>query len=154
MNLDYLGNHPELAEQLAKFSWTEWRDIYEARGDTFADAKRNYRERTNIDALPLALVALADEQLIGTVSLKHADLELRPELSPWLGGLCVVPEWRRRGVASLLVQRAVEEAARIGLPKLFLWTSSAEALYQKLEWCVVERVRYCGKWIVIMDREP
>ncbi len=152
MKIDYLANHAELAEQLAKFSWTEWRHIYEQRGESFADAARSYRERAQIGALPLAFVALAEQQLVGMVSLKDADLEIRPELTPWLGGLYVVPERRRRGVASLLVQRAEEEAARLGLPKLFLWTSSAEGLYDKLGWRVVERVAYCGKRIVIMDR--
>jgi GNAT superfamily N-acetyltransferase len=151
ITVDYLANHRELADELARFSWAEWQSVYEQRGQTFADAMSTYRERVNINCLPLALVAFAGEQLIGTVSLKVQDLDIRPEITPWLGGLFVIPESRRRGVASLLMQRAVEEARRLNLARLFLWTSSAESLYLKLGWQRVERTDYCGKSIVIMQ---
>jgi GNAT superfamily N-acetyltransferase len=151
IRIDYLSEHAELAGELAKFSWGEWQPIYEQRGQTFADALKSYRERAQRDGLPLALVAFAAEQLIGTVSLKPQDLDIRPEITPWLGGLFVVPEWRYHGIASLLMERAVDEARRLKLPRLFLWTSSAEALYLRLGWRVVERTGYCDKTIVIMQ---
>jgi predicted N-acetyltransferase YhbS len=147
----YLADHPELAEQLARISWVEWRSIYEQRGETFDDALRKYRERTNIDKLPLALVALAGNELVGTVSLKCNDLDIRPEHDPWLGALFVIPKWRGRGIGSVLCQRAVEEAARLKIPSLFLWTYSAEGLYLKLGWRAIEHADYCGQRIVIME---
>lgn len=151
IRIGYLANHQELADELARNSWAEWRSIYERRGQDFNHALTTYRERANIDRLPLALVALDGEKPAGTVSLKPQDLEIRPELTPWLGGLFVVTEWRRRGVGSLLMQTAVEEARRLRLEKLLLWTSSAEAMYLKLGWRPIERVDYCGKRIVIMQ---
>lgn len=151
IKIDYLGNYPHLAENLARWSWAEWQPIYIERGQTFEHALKNYQERTNIDRLPLALVALHEGELIGTVSLKFHDLDTRPELDPWLGGVFVLPEWRGRGIASRLMRRAVSEAARLNLPKLYLWTSSAEGLYQKLGWQIVERSEYCGKNIVVME---
>ena len=151
ITIDYLGNHPHLIEQLATWSWTEWRSIYEQRGQNFTDALKNYQERTNFDCLPLAFVAFAENELVGTISLKHQDLEIRPDITPWLGGLFVVPSWRRRGVASLLMRRAVEEAAKLNLPRLYLWTSSAEGLYLKLGWRPRERTEYHGKIITIME---
>ena len=149
--IDYLANRAELADALAKFSWAEWRSFYDARGLTFDDALKSYRDRAKTDSLPLALLAFHGEELVGTVSLKINDLETRPEITPWLASLFVVPDWRRKGVASLLVQRAVEEARRLKLPTLFLWTTSAEALYLKLGWRAVERTEHCGKRIVIMQ---
>jgi GNAT superfamily N-acetyltransferase len=146
-----LADHSNLTEQLARISWNEWRSIYEQRGETFDDILRKHRERINIDCLPLALVALADAELVGTVSLKHNDLDIRPGIDPWLGGVFVVPKWRNRGVASLLVRRAVEEATRLKIPRLFLWTSTAEALYLKLGWRPIERTDFCGQRIVIME---
>ncbi|MFN2507858.1 MAG: GNAT family N-acetyltransferase [Chthoniobacterales bacterium] len=151
IRFDYLARHPALADELAKFAWAEWQHIYRARGDTFADAQRSYRERANSDRLPLALVAFDGGELVGTVSLKEQDLEIRPEITPWLGGLYVIPQARGRGVASLLMQRAVQEARRLKLPTLFLWTPSAETLYRRLGWREVERTEYCGKRIVIMQ---
>ena len=154
IRIDYLANHPHLADELARWSWNEWRSIYDERGQTFQHALKNYRERTNFDCLPLALVALNGDELIGTVSLKFHDLDTRPDIDPWLGGVYVAPDWRGCGVASLLVQRAVEVATELGLTKLYLWTSSAEGLYEKLGWQVVERSAYCGKNIVIMEIFP
>jgi hypothetical protein len=61
--IDYLANRAERADELARISWTEWRSIYEQRGETFHDALRKYRERINIDHLPLPLVALAASPL-------------------------------------------------------------------------------------------
>lgn len=151
IRIDYLANHPHLTEELARISWNEWRTIYEQRGETFENALKNYQERTNLDCLPLALVAFSGDRLIGTVSLKYYDLDLRPDITLWLGGLFVDPPWRGRGVGSMLMQRAVEEARRLNLPSLFLWTHSAEGLYRKLGWRVVERLDYHGKTIVIME---
>ena len=153
LTIDYLANHPELAAELARWSWSEWRALHEARGRTFDDGVNSYRERAQIDALPLALVAFAGAELVGTASLVVQDLATRPEITPWLASVYVVPEWRRRGIAALLVERAVVEAQRLSLPALFLWTSSAETLYAKLGWRVIERTAYCDKPIVIMQHE-
>ena len=157
ITIDYLANRPELAERLARWSWNEWQWVYNQRGQTFDHALKNYQERSNRDCLPLALVALDKDngEIIGTVSLKPNDLEIRLAMTPCLGGMFVPPEWRRRGVASLLVRRAVEEAARLKLPILYLWTDSpgAEALYLKLGWTVIERMEYGGKPIVAMKIE-
>src|SRR6266436_3010112 len=90
ITIDYLANHQELADELARISWNEWRSIYEQRGETFNQALRNYRERTNIDRLPLALVAFGDGKLVGTASQKYQDLDVRPDITLWLGGVFVV----------------------------------------------------------------
>jgi GNAT superfamily N-acetyltransferase len=88
---------------------------------------------------------------IGMVSLKFHDMDTRPDLDPWLGGLLVLPEWRNRGVGTMLMQRATEEARRLNVPRLYLWTHSAERLYQKLGWQLVERTNYFGKEAVVMQ---
>jgi GNAT superfamily N-acetyltransferase len=153
ITIDYLANHREIARELAKYSYGEWRSIYDQRGQTFADVLSTYNERANIDSLPLALVGFQGEQLVGTVSLKAHDLDIRAELSPWLGGLFVIPTRRRLGVASMLIERALGEARRLKLKRLYLWTVSAESLYRKLGWSEVERCEYCGQQIVIMQRD-
>ena len=105
----------------------------------------------NTDRLPLTLVALHGGDLVGMVSLKFHDMDTRPDLDPWLGGLLVLPEWRNRSVASMLMHRAVEEARKLNVPRLYLWTPSAEGLYRKLGWQVVERTEYCRRKAVVMS---
>jgi GNAT superfamily N-acetyltransferase len=162
--IDYLANCPELIDELARLSWKEWQEIYQQRKQTLEHSVKNYRERMNTDRLPLTLVAVRARhgqsltglavnrlELVGMVSLKFHDMDTRPDLDPWLGGLLVLPEWRNRGVGTMLMLRATEEARRLNVPRLYLWTHSAERLYRKLGWQVVERTNYFGKEAVVMQ---
>jgi len=162
--IEYLADRPEFVEQLAQLSWKEWQDVYQQRQQTLDDSLKNYRERLNTDRLPLTLVAVRAHhgksltelavncgELVGMVSLKFHDMDTRPDLDPWLGGLLVLPQWRNRGVGTMLMHRATEEARRLNVPRLYLWTHSAEGLYQKLGWQVVEWTNYFGKEAVVMQ---
>ena len=173
--IEYLTNHPELVDALARLSWKEWQEIYQQREQTLDDCLKNYQERMNTDRLPLTLVALVtdvsarrrneharsepdrhcvrspDVTLVGMVSLKYHDMDTRPDLDPWLGGLFVLPGWRNQGMGTMLMHRATEEARRLKVPRLYLWTHSAERLYRRLGWQVVERSDYFGKEVVVMQ---
>jgi N-acetylglutamate synthase-like GNAT family acetyltransferase len=151
MTVEYLADRPEFLKQLAQLSWKEWQDVYEKRDQTLEDCLKNYRERMNTDRLPLTLVGLHDGLLVGMVSLKFHDMDTRPDLDPWLGGLLVLPEWRKRGVGTMLMHRAVEEARKLNVLRLYLWTHSAEGLYHKLGWQIVEQTEYFGKKAVVMQ---
>ena len=157
--IDYLANCPEFIDALAQLSWKEWQEIYQQREQTLEDCVKNYRERTNTDRLPLTLVAVRTgvaegcRELVGTVSLKYHDMDTRLDLDPWLGALLVLPEWRNHGVGTMLMRRATEEARRLKVPRLYLWTHSAERLYRKLGWQVVERSDYFGKETVVMQMD-
>jgi N-acetylglutamate synthase-like GNAT family acetyltransferase len=100
---------------------------------------------------PLTGLAANYRELVGMVSLKFHDMDTRPDLDPWLGGLLVLPEWRNRGVGTMLMHRAIEEARRLHVPQLYLWTHSAEKLYHKLGWHVIERTKYFGEEAVVMQ---
>jgi GNAT superfamily N-acetyltransferase len=157
--IDYLARYPEFLDALAQLSWKEWQEIYQQREQTLDDCLKNYRERMNTDRLPLTLVAVRAglavncRELVGMVSLKYHDMDTRPDLDPWLGGLLVLPEWRNHGVGTMLMYRATEEARRLKVPRLYLWTHSAERLYRKLGWQVVERSDYFGKEAVVMQMD-
>ena len=143
--IDYLANCPELVDEMARLSWKEWQEIYQQREQTLEHSLKNYRDRMNTDRLPLTLVALHRGELVGMVSLKFHDMDTRPDLDPWLGGLLVLPEWRNRGVGTMLMHRATKEARRLNVPRLYLWTHLAEKLYHKLGWQVVERTNYFAR---------
>ena len=59
----------------------------------------------------VALVAKADGEPIGTCLLAESEIEPNHDVSPWLAGLFVVPERRRKGAGAVLV-RAIEDQAR------------------------------------------
>ena len=156
ITIDYLANRPEFLEQLARLSWEEWQEIYQQRDQTLEHCRKNYQERMNTDRLPLTFVAVHRTELLGMVSLKFHDMDTRPDLDPWLGGLLVLPERRNRGVGTRLMHRATEEARRLKVARLYLWTHShsAERLYRKLGWQVVDQANYFGKQAVVMSIDP
>jgi GNAT superfamily N-acetyltransferase len=69
-----------------------------------------------------------------------------------MGGLFVAEAHRGRGVASALIRRLLEEARRLKIARLYLWTPSAEGLYAKLGWVNLEKLDYCGYQISIMQK--
>lgn len=150
ITIDYLTNRPTFIPELALWSWREWQDVYEQRGQTLQHSLKNYQDRMNSDRLPLTLVALHDSSLVGMVSVKFHDMDTRPDLDPWLGGLFVLPQWRNRGIGTMLMHRATQEARRLNVSELYLWTASAESLYRKLGWQVIERTQYFDKPAVVM----
>ena len=63
------------------------------------------RDECGQSGVPTVFVAMADDRLVGTASLTVDDMESRPELTPWLASVFVLPEWRGQGIASRLVRR-------------------------------------------------
>ena len=153
LTIDYLAHQRHAIPQLARWSYAEWRRVYDELGMSFDDVLAAHSHRANTDTLPLAVVAIKDGAVIGTGTLKSHDLPPRPDLTPWLGGIYVSAEHRREGVASAIIGRLIDEARRLRLPHLYLWTNSAAPLYAKLGWKETERVEYSGKWIQVMVRE-
>ncbi len=93
------------------------------------------------------------DQAVGTAGLMRSDLESRPDLTPWLGGLYVEPAFRGRGHATTLV-RQVEDAARaVSVPTLWLYTLSADGLYLRLGWQHAGMEQEHGRNVVLMRRD-
>lgn len=87
--------------------------------ETMAARLREARDR---NAVPLSLLALRAGKPLGTVNLVDNDNDARPDLTPWLAALLVKPEHRGHGVGSALVRSLVAEAARLGIPQMYLGT--------------------------------
>ncbi|HSH39521.1 MAG TPA: GNAT family N-acetyltransferase [Chthoniobacterales bacterium] len=153
LTLDCLANHREFIPQLAAWSYAEWRHVYDQCGLTFGDAIPAFHRRAKTDALPLTIVAIADGAVVGTGALKADDLPPRAHLTPWLAGIFVAREHRGRGIASAIIDRLLDEARRLRLPRLYLWTNSAASLYAKLGWRDFEKLEYCGQEISVMVRQ-
>jgi len=64
----------------------------------------------------------------------------------------VSPEYRRQGIGSALCSRATEEARRLGVSDLYLFTFNKQGLYTRLGWSLLEEASYAGLAGTIMVR--
>lgn len=101
----------------------------------------------------IALIARAGGEPIGTCLLVPSEIDPNHAVSPWLAGLFVAPEHRRKGAGAILV-RAIEAQARLrGFGRLYLYTDDAVDYYRRLGWDVVDRTNWKGFDTALMVRE-
>ena len=89
---------------------------------------------------------------VGTAGVVRGDLDTRPDLTPWLAGVFVHPEFRGRGYATALIRRAEAFAAAACVPVLWLYTLTAEPFYARLGWQRVGVEQEDGDEVVLMRR--
>jgi GNAT superfamily N-acetyltransferase len=99
-------------------------------------------------------VLFDDDVPVGTASLVTNDLPSRPDLTPWLAGMLVRPQFRGRRYSARLVKH-VEAAAAARVAVLWLYTWTAEPVYAGLGWERVGLERDADRNIevVLMKRE-
>ena len=150
MKIVPLAERPDLAEQVSAWGFDEWGHL--SQGQTPQTRLAEVRGEMNVDRVPVTFVALGEDGgIVGTAALIFDDLVGDPR-NPWLASVYVPPEHRKKGIASALV-RAVEGKAReLGYARLFLFTTSAPALYAGLGWSALEQRDYRGEHIQVMDK--
>jgi GNAT superfamily N-acetyltransferase len=121
-----LNKCPQFVPILAHWAYLYW---YVNRNVKFATVEADYRRRADFSALPVSWVALDRGFPIGMVSLKEFDLQSHRHLSPWLSALYVIPQFRRRGFAELLINDVIRHAELIGHEHVHLFTDNRNATY-------------------------
>lgn len=142
MQISYLADHPEFIPVLAPAIVEHWRAVLPE--ETIERRVIKLQKHVNKDTLPIGWVAHADGRVFGTAALRVHDLEGREDLTPWLGGVFVLPEHRRRGVATALCQAVEERAWSLGFEALYLFTPNQQSLYARLGWRKSERAVWRG----------
>jgi GNAT superfamily N-acetyltransferase len=151
VRIDNIVDHPALVETVARWQWDEWgRDPT----DSLAARIAEIGAQTDPDRIPTTFVALDGDEALGSACLVFDDLPTHLELNPWLASVYVTPAARGRGVASALVRRVVQQAAAIGVARLYLYTENARGLYEKLGWQVIATDHFEGSPITIMAIDP
>ncbi len=92
----------------------------------------------NRNKLPIAWVAHENGQPLGTAALRVHDLEGRQDLTPWLGGVFVGSQFRRRGIGGALCSTVEDAAQSRGIQTLYLFTLDKQAWYSRLGWTLLE----------------
>ncbi len=149
MRIGYLADHPEFIHTLARWHYEAW--SYLRPGDSVETRIARLRAACGRGEIPTIFVAFQDGTLLGSAMLIAHDMDTHQELTPWLAGVIVAPDYRRRGIGSALVGKVIEGAATGGARRLYLYTPGAEQMYVRLGWSVVERTRYLGAEVVVMS---
>jgi predicted N-acetyltransferase YhbS len=148
LSIEYLAQHPEFIPTLARETLDHYRDIL--RDETLEMRFAKLRSHMHNDSLPLALVAFDDDELLGMGALREHDLPGHEEFTPWLGGMFVRPQHRRRGVGSALCHALEEKAWLMGFPVLYLFTLDQQRLYAHLGWRHLHPSSWLGHPVDIM----
>lgn len=146
---------PEFIQEISELGFKEWPLECKTNGilsvEDYADSLRSYFNGGKL-GYPFTLVAVDYKlgKLFGTVECIINDMHDRPQYSPWLASLMVVPEARGKGVASLLIEATKERASKCGIKTLYLWSKkSLESIYTKRGFTPVEERIFCGYEVVI-----
>jgi GNAT superfamily N-acetyltransferase len=95
---------------------------------------------------------LSSYELVGSVSVVFGDCPARLDLDPWLASLYVVPQRRGMGHSLELVQAAIELAAAAGAKQLHVFTESAEKLFQRCGFEILEHTMLQDVQISVLFR--
>ena len=131
-----LNQHSAFVPTVANRIWKAW---WEQDGHPFSEVRAAIDEIVTNPKYPFCLVAHQDSKYVGSVLGISADMEERPNLTPWVAALWVEPEFRRQGVAATLVKIALKELFAIGKEEAFLCTiTDNRLLYQNQGWQLIE----------------
>ena len=152
MEIGFLKDHQDQIPAIASWFHREWGWFYPEL--TVRDIEDRFRARTNMTALPLALVALDTGMVVGTVSLKEQDMETRPRYSPWLASLYVCAPYRPRGIGRILVSAGIAHARKLDLEQLYLYTLNRRHVpfYAAHGWSMIEHTVYRKTDVYIVHR--
>lgn len=151
MEIVPLADHREFIAELAELHHAEWTHFnplltLEGRAEAISSAAGQ-------EGIPSIFIALSGDQLVGSAALVKNDMHSRLDLSPWLAAVYVKEDFRHQGVASKLIARCEDEAARSNVSTLYLYTEFAAKLYEKLGWRHIDRCEYKGVMVDIMCKQ-
>ena len=161
MHIEYLADHPGFIPTLARWHHEQWKHL--DPGDSVEKRIAQLQAHLREQQIPTTFVAMSlpdgagserdRAEVLGSASLIAHDMDTHPELSPWLASVFVTPEHRGRGIGTALVQRVIQEAAALGVARLYLFTTpDKQGFYTRLGLSLIEHTRYRGYRQLVMVR--
>jgi N-acetylglutamate synthase-like GNAT family acetyltransferase len=143
----YLPRDPELVRTIARWHQDTWGHL---TGRGLETRIEEFQEQLESRKIPLTVVAFADGTPAGTASLLTRDMDTHPDLSPWLGSVFVLPQFRQRGIGERLCRRVMAESERLGLDTLYLFTEDRAPFYHRMGWEAFSEEPYMGEEVTLM----
>ena len=119
-------------------------NVFDSIFNEWGDNNPNYwkswiKSSVRLHGIPATYVVLSDEQYVGTFSIWNCDLQSRQDLSPWVGGIVVEPQFRGQGIG-LFIQKEVKKVLKKeGIQEAFLFTE-LNGFYERTGWSFLEEI--------------
>lgn len=101
----------------------------------------------NEAGIPSTYVVLSDEQYAGTFSIWRCDLQSRQDLTPWVGGVVVSPQFRGQGIGLYIQLDVIRILKKERIKQAFLFTE-LKGFYERTGWEFIGDVYDEGEHIV------
>jgi predicted N-acetyltransferase YhbS len=145
--IDHLFKQPQYRAAAAQLIYQEfWTDV---PGYSAAKMEQRLAHAVDPDHIPLSLIAVLDDQVVGAINLIEDDGNGPPETPPWLAGLVVTQTLRGQGIGSALVNALLAHTKRLGYAHVHLGTDGP-GFYEQLGGRVTQQ-RGDAFWIVRFD---
>lgn len=151
IEIAFLADHLETIPTLSQWFQAQWPDYYADR--TLADIAQDFVEDANRSGLDVRLVAFADGELAGTITLREEATWDMPEYRPGLGGLFVPEQYRGRGIGTELVKVGMEVAQEQGYEMVYATTIAARGILERLGWKLVQVVLHNDEELLLYGCE-
>ncbi len=123
--IKYLADVPQYAPTLAQWTYDAWGKYDPTL--TLENATSSLKQKLNKDKIPLAFVAISNDEPVGMVNLKST---IKPQgyeyRNLWLGSLWVAEGHRSQGVGTQLLEAAYKKAKELGFKKISVFESDPE----------------------------
>lgn len=144
------AGNSELIQQLADWYFEEWEIPKQLTIERLSDQPN--------DDIYFQLVLYVNREPVGTGCVRNQPniLNVHPHLkqyTPTVSMLCVKQNHRGQGFGAMLLKQTEHEAKQLGLDKLYLYTFTAESLYTRSGWQVIDRVWYKDHDTVVMEKK-
>ena len=150
LSLDYLPDDPRVVRTLATWHHGAWGHL---TGRSVEIRAQELQRQVGSRQVPLTVVAWLGGVPVGAASLLAEDMHTHRDLTPWLASVFVDAAHRRRGIGERLCRRIVEEARRLGLPRLYLFTEDQAPFYARMGWLHMAEEAYRGERVTLMRME-
>ena len=150
MDFVFLADRQDAIPIIAGWYFEQWGHITKASVET---TSAKMREALNRDKIPLFVLAVEDDEIVGVAELKYREMTIYPDKEHWIGGVFVPPAHRGKGIASRVANRIAEIARSLGVKTLHVQTERLDGgLYSRLGWAPFEQVNYRGLDVLVMER--
>jgi GNAT superfamily N-acetyltransferase len=152
VTLSLLAEHAQLHAVVAGWLRSEWPSWYGPDGS--ANADDDVRRCSQVDQLPLGLLAFVQGTPCGFGVLKQDLVPGYEDATPWLGAGFVVPSLRGHGIGLRVVHALEAQAQRMGYPHVYCATSTAQSLMERAGWSHAGDSSLGGKHVAIYRSAP